>query len=97
MRKEKSASRSVVKKVSRANGPGLSFGDYENVLKLDVPELDGCVTLNLLKTTEVFISTEWILCCMNCVSVKLLLNKMIIRGTRRFSHKTHPPSKTSRN
>lgn len=80
MRKEKLVSRSVVKKVLRVNGFGFFFGDYENVLKLDVLELDGCVILNLLKIIEVFILIEWILCCMNCVLVKLLLNKMIIRG-----------------
>ena len=50
-KKKKLSRKALVKNLSRINGYNLSFGGYENVLKLDIMELDGCIIVNILKTT----------------------------------------------
>lgn len=50
-KKKKLSRKALVKNLSRINGYNLSFGGYENVLKLDIMELDGCIIVNILKTS----------------------------------------------
>lgn len=59
------------------NGNRISFGANENVLTIDFE--DGCTTLNILGTTELYILSGGILCYMIYVSKKNFLRKKKIK------------------
>lgn len=52
------------------NGYGISFGDDENILKFIND--DGCITVTILKTNELYILNGWIVRYVSHISIKLL-------------------------